>query len=911
VSVIKRSDLITDEAFNWPREYQKDLEGIITTSKKLGQGGAKKNIDELSKVQRQLSVATERSSKEFIEQKAALNTLNTTTRNAVKDVQNLDNAYDRLSKELNDTRKSFKNLAAAGKENTKEAKEQLRAITRLDAKLKKIDRTTGQNFRTIGAYTQGIKAAVGQMLLWAAGITAVIRVLGNAFRRVRAFDKSIVELTAILGKDRKELKAVEEQIIKVASASTKTSSEVADLAVALATLGKTEFEIERLLKPVNNLAIALKATSEEAGQLLVGTLNAFGESADEAIKYGDVIAKLRTSSALNFQGISDALGFLAPTANAVGLSIERTSAIIGILRDNNIKAARAGRLMSSSFATLITKGLTLDEALDKINGSTNKVATATDLFGKESFALALILADNVDEVNELDKALQNAGGSLQELTDKQLSSLDAKLKILDSAFERFILTITAGDNAIGRDFAGSVETLTGWFERLADAISGTDRRFENWKDSVIEMGLSTAEVSGQVALLTQKLKEEEEILARTDLDFTGRTENIRGWKKQLVFLIELQERIIKSEMDAANAIDDNTDALDDNTEAVEDNVKALRELDSLVAKLPPKLTVLQQGLLDITESLFGKSEIDQATDNFVSKIGAAIKKVAGISRDAKAEELAADQLLAEQKQAILNNSFQLAGEIAGRFTDLKIQQIGQELTAIEFARDRELELAGDNVRQKLEINRKFDEERKQLQRKQAVAERQNAIFQIALNTAIGIANAASKVVTIPLIPFIAAIGAVQLAAVLAAPIPTFDEGTERTPKDYIAGEKRPELRKSKGKWSLVDKPTLFKDSPGDKIVSGKETDSILGNITDLTNHNILTDKGSILSLLNNDIKIEKRKDANIAYILERNNADLIRTIKNKKETSISVKNAKVTEISSGRVVHIFNHYYVR
>jgi hypothetical protein len=110
---------------------------------------------------------------------------------------------------------------------------------------------------------------------------------------------------------------------------------------------------------------------------------------------------------------------------------------------------------------------------------------------------------------------------------------------------------------------------------------------------------------------------------------------------------------------------------------------------------------------------------------------------------------------------------------------------------------------------------------------------------------------------------------------------------------------------------LIDKPTLFKDSPGDTIVSGKETDSILGSISDLSGNNLLTDQNSLLSLLNNDFKYEKKKSDNLAFILTKNNADLIRTIKNKKEVSIKVKNADVREKSGNTIINRLDYYYSR
>ena len=153
-------------------------------------------------------------------------------------------------------------------------------------------------------------------------------------------------------------------------------------------------------------------------------------------------------------------------------------------------------------------------------------------------------------------------------------------------------------------------------------------------------------------------------------------------------------------------------------------------------------------------------------------------------------------------------------------------------------------------------------------------------------------------------------GAIQAAAVIAAPIPQFDEGIEVTPKDYIAGENRPELRKSNGSWSLVKEPTMFKNSPGDTIVSGKETDSILGSMADLTGNNMLTDPGLMLGLLNNDF--EKRKaEADLSYIIKKTGEDTVRAINKKKFVDVRVNTARafVTEINGQtRIDHINEQY---
>ena len=54
--------------------------------------------------------------------------------------------YQKQSKLLNDLRNEYKNLSVEEKENTAEAKKLLLQITELDAKLKDIDRASGQTY---------------------------------------------------------------------------------------------------------------------------------------------------------------------------------------------------------------------------------------------------------------------------------------------------------------------------------------------------------------------------------------------------------------------------------------------------------------------------------------------------------------------------------------------------------------------------------------------------------------------------------------------------------------------------------------------------------------------------------------------------------------------------------------------
>ncbi|MCH8067780.1 MAG: hypothetical protein IID16_00700, partial [Candidatus Marinimicrobia bacterium] len=354
------------------------------------------------------------------------------------------------------------------------------------------------------------------------------------------------------------------------------------------------------------------------------------------------------------------------------------------------------------------------------------------------------------------------------------------------------------------------------------------------------------------------------------------------------------------------------------------NVRRLKELNTLEIKAATQAKEAAKQDISIQRELFDiqSKRLDLVKNSFVEQVNAKQDQIdrtlsleqkltegLEIQNQKRIEDYKAgqdelrkiDKKSQEERREIIDASIQLSKEIFSGFTTLRIQQIGQELTAIEFARNRELEQAGKNERAKFEINKRFDEERRKLQREQVITERANALFNIAIFTATNIAKVSANPF---LIALVAAIGAVQAALVIAAPMPKFDEGKEHTPTDYIAGEKRPELRKSKGKWSIVNEPTMFKNSPGDQIISGKETDSILGGISDLTGKNLLTDPGLLLSLLNNNM--EKRNDIDLAYVIKKGNEDVVRSINKKKFVGVYVNTSRRTKVTEE-----YNHTTVK
>ena len=349
-----------------------------------------------------------------------------------------------------------------------------KAVLKADASIGRFQRNVGNYKSALGGLTNGLRSFAGAFGL-TSGVYLFAGAIKDAFTRVREFDKSMQNLAGILRVSRPDIASVEAEIIKVAGSSVKTSREVAQLAENLVTLGKSQSDVKKLLKPVNDLAIGLETTSGEAAEFLVQTLNAFGASSDEAGKYADVIATIRTSTSLDFQKMRDSFQYLTPISRILNKDLAYTGAVLGILADNGLKAESAGRLLGTAQQKLAKEGKTLAQALDEINDAQKRgikevklLELASNLFGKQAAKVGVILANNTDIIEINSQAIRDNGGALDDLVNEQLKSMDAQLKILDSSYEELILTIENGEGSISQFFSSMVQGATLYLNILTD-----------------------------------------------------------------------------------------------------------------------------------------------------------------------------------------------------------------------------------------------------------------------------------------------------------------------------------------------------------------------------------------------------------------------------------------------------------
>ena len=341
--------------------------------------------------------------------------------------------------------------------------------------------------RNIGNYSSALGNARKSLINFAAGfigLRAAFRVIGDAIKTIATFEQAMSKVKAVTSASTKDFGLLTDNAKKLGSSTSKTATEVAGLQLEFSKLGFSTKEILAATEATIQLSIAAGSDLADSAVIAASTIRGFGLDASDTQKVVDVMAKSFASSALDLEKFKTGMGIAAPVAKSFGKDIEFTTAQLSVLSDSGIDASTAGTSLRNMFLELSKKGMTWEEGLAKINDSTNKNVTALDLFGKRGATAALILAENTDKSDKLEKSYRNSAGAAKEMADIMEDNLIGDTKKLSSAWEGFILGLNSGDGVITKVFRTLTQGLTG-------AIS----KIQKLNMTANEIGLSQAEKS--------------------------------------------------------------------------------------------------------------------------------------------------------------------------------------------------------------------------------------------------------------------------------------------------------------------------------------------------------------------------------------------------------------------------------
>lgn len=275
-----------------------------------------------------------------------------------------------------------------------------------------------------------------------AGLTLPLLGIGTlAVKTFADFEDAMAKVNAISGATDKQFKLLTEDAKRLGATTRYSATEVSALQLAYSKLGFNPDEIIEATEATLDLALATGEDLAQSATVAASTLRGFGLSADETTRVTDVMAKSFSSSALDLNKFQVAMSVLAPVAKTAGVSLEQATGLLSTLVNAGVDASTAGTGLRNVFLDIADKGLTMEEALGKIQTSTNKNKTAMELFGKRGATVANILADNVIEAQNFTTAYLGAAGSASKMADIMDNTLQGAFFRLKSSVEGAFISI--------------------------------------------------------------------------------------------------------------------------------------------------------------------------------------------------------------------------------------------------------------------------------------------------------------------------------------------------------------------------------------------------------------------------------------------------------------------------------------
>jgi len=338
----------------------------------------------------------------------------------------------------------------------------------LNKELGKAKRDFGRTFGNIQKMGASLSKSVSLPLAALAGTS--VKVFAD-------FEQGMAKVKAVSGATGAEFQKLQEDAKRLGSATRFTATEVAGLQLEYSKLGFSTQETLNATEATLKLAQATDTDLARAAEVAGATLRAFGMDAAQTGHLTDVMAKSFSTSALDMEAFSNSMKFVAPVAKAAGVSVEETSAMLGVLADAGIKGSAAGTALRRIFSELSNDGTPLTEQFKKLSAQGLNLADAKDEVGRSAQSALLVLANGAEKIEPFTQALINSEGAAADMAATMDATTIGQIKLMQSAIEGAQLAIGEALAPVVADLAGKIAELANFFTNLSKETQGSVIKF--------------------------------------------------------------------------------------------------------------------------------------------------------------------------------------------------------------------------------------------------------------------------------------------------------------------------------------------------------------------------------------------------------------------------------------------------
>lgn len=386
-------------------------------------------------------------------------------------------------------------------------------------------KNTNSTMSAVGkAMTSSGKAMTKMVTLPIVGIGVAAAKVGGDF------ESQMSRVKAISGATGKSFDLLRQQAIDLGAKTAFSAKESAAGMENLASAGFDASEIMQAMPGLLDLAAVSGGDVALASENAATALRGFNLDASQAGHVADVFARAAADTNAEVADMGEAMKYIAPVANAMGLSIEEVSAAIGIMSDAGIKGSQAGTSLRGALSRLAkpTKpmigvmndlGLSFYDAEGKMKPLKDQIGMLKDafkgltpeqqqnalvtLYGQESLSGMMALIDKGPEkLGSLTKSLKDSDGAADKMARTMQDNMNSSLEQMMGALESAAIVIQ--------------KVIAPSIRKIADAISGLVDMFVSAPEPVQKLAVTIALIIaaigpllfifGQVVVTLQRVK---------------------------------------------------------------------------------------------------------------------------------------------------------------------------------------------------------------------------------------------------------------------------------------------------------------------------------------------------------------------------------------------------------------------
>lgn len=391
--------------------------------------------------------------------------------------------------------------------------------------VKEFQDNTKSTMSTVG----GIMTSAGKTMTKAVTLpilgltTAAVKVGGD-------FEEQMSRVKAISGATGDAFEELRDQAIDLGAKTAFSAKESADGMENLASAGFDAQEIMAAMPGLLDLAAVSGGDVALASENAATALRGFGLEADQSGHIADVFARAAADTNAEVADMGEAMKYIAPVANAMGLSIEETAAAIGIMSDAGVKGSQAGTTLRGALSRIAKPTKAMRETMDELGVSfydsegnmislQDQISLLSDsfdgltqeqknqalvtLYGQESLSGMMALIDKgPDSLGALTESLEQSDGAADEMARTMQDNMNSSIEQMLGAFESAAIVIQ--------------DILSPAIASIADSIGSLVEKFVSaprWvQTTILSLGILAAAVGpilfgvGKLMKLFQTMK---------------------------------------------------------------------------------------------------------------------------------------------------------------------------------------------------------------------------------------------------------------------------------------------------------------------------------------------------------------------------------------------------------------------